>query len=97
MLRQDLEESGVLPALLASDYGECEPGKLPAEEVAAECALAGGDHEALSGTVCPLGNAGGPVTNASCSGSCEQYVPARSSASNKYDSHFLPLARPKSC
>ncbi len=36
--RQDLEESGILPALLASDDGECGPGKLPAEEVAAECA-----------------------------------------------------------
>ena len=36
--RQDLEESGILPALLAGDYGECAPGKLPAEEVAEECA-----------------------------------------------------------
>lgn len=45
---QDLEESGVLPALLASDYGECGPGKLPAEEVAAECALAGSDSKAHS-------------------------------------------------
>ena len=37
-LRQDLEASGILPALLAGDYGECAPGKLPAEEVAEECA-----------------------------------------------------------
>ena len=36
--RQDLEESGILPALLAGDYGDCAPGKLPAEEVAEECA-----------------------------------------------------------
>lgn len=35
---QDLEESGILPALLAGDYGDCAPGKLPAEEVAEECA-----------------------------------------------------------
>ncbi|KAK9827307.1 hypothetical protein WJX81_002709 [Elliptochloris bilobata] len=32
----DLEDSGILPALLAGEYGECQPGKLPAEEVAEE-------------------------------------------------------------